>query len=121
MLTPFLRRNEFLYPVREKDNPNFIVVLYSRKSQRCSYFRHHILFHLLHRTEFQTTGNIHQQHNGQLALFFEHLHVRLIEASGHIPVNVAYVIAKLIFAHLGKCHTPTLESRMILTGKDIVG
>ena len=37
------------------------------------------------------------------------------------PVNVAYVVAKLILAHLGECHTSTLEGRVILPGKDIVG
>ena len=119
MLTPFLRRNEFLYPVREKDNPDFIVVLYSRKSQRCSYFRHHILFHLLHRTEFQTTGNIHQQHNGQLALFFEHLHVWADVTCGHVPVNITDIVSVLILAHFAERHTAPFERRMVLPSKNI--
>ena len=121
MLSPFFGWDKLFYPVGEKDNADFIIVLYSRKCQCSCNLRHHILFHLLHRTEFQTTGNIHQQHNGQFTLFFEHLDIRLVEACGHVPVNVAYIVAKLIFAYFGECHTSTLESRMILACKDIVG
>ena len=121
MLTSLLGRNKLLNPVRKEDDTNLVIILNGRECQCSGNFRHHILLHLLYRTELQTTGNIYQQHHCQFALLLKHLDVRLVEAGGHIPVNVAYVIAKLILAHLGECHTSTLEGRVILPGKDIVG
>ncbi len=43
-----------------------------------------------------------------------------MKAGGHVPVDVSHIIAILIFAHLGKGHSPTLEGRMILTSEDVL-
>ena len=43
-----------------------------------------------------------------------------MKAGGHVPVDVSHIIAVLIFAHLGKGHSPTLEGRMILTSEDVL-
>ena len=121
MLTSFLGRNKLLYPIRKKDDSDFIVVLNGRESKRCCDLGHHILFHLFNRTKLQTAGNIHHQHDRQLALFLINLHIRFIETRSHIPVNVANIIAELIFTDFRESHSPTFEGRVILACKNIIG
>ena len=38
----------------------------------------------------------------------------------YVPVDISHVITILVFAHLGKGHTPALESRVVLTCKDVL-
>ena len=122
MLTSLLGRNKLLNPVRKEDDTNLVIILNGRECQCSGNFRHHILLHLLYRTELQTTGNIYQQHHCQFALLLKHLDVRLVEAGGHIPVNVAYVVAKTDNSRTSENAIPLpLEGRVILPGKDIVG
>ena len=120
MFTTFFRRYKFLYSIREKNNTYLIIVLNGRECQCCSNLGHHILFHLLNSTKLQTTGNIYHQHHCQFTFFLKHLNIRFVETRRYVPVDVANIITKLIFTHFGKCHTPTLESRMILACKNIV-
>ena len=110
-----------VYPVGEEDDAYLIIILYGGEGKRGGNLRHHVLLHLAHGAELQASRDIHEQHHRQLALLLEHLHVGLVEAGGHVPVYVAYVVAKLILAHLGEGHAPALEGRMILARKDVVG
>ena len=121
MLTPFLRRNEFLYPVREKDNPDFIVVLYGGKSQRRSYLRHHLSLGLRNSSETQTARNINHKHDRQLTFLLEHFDERPVKTCCHIPIYVANIVSVLVFSHFRESHTTPFEGRMIFTGKNIVG
>ena len=119
VLASFLGRDEFLNPVGKENHTNLIVVLDGRKSKRSGNFRHHILLQLLDGTEIQTVGHVHQQHDRQFTFLLKDFHEWFVEASGHIPVYIAHVVPKLIFADFGERHTPTLEGRMILAGKNI--
>ena len=120
VLPALLWGDEFLYLVREEDDAYLVVVLYCREGQSGSYFGQHITFHLLLCAEVETSAHIHQQHDGQFSLLFEDLDIRLVEARGHVPFYVAYVIAVLIFPYLRECHAASLERRMVFSGKDIV-
>ena len=119
MLTTFLGRDVFLNLIREKHDPNLIIVLNSAESDGGGNLSHHITFHLLLRTEIERATDVNQQHHRQFTFFLEHLHIGTMETGCHIPVDVTHIITKLIFAHLAKGHTPTLECRMILTSEDV--
>ncbi len=41
----------------------------------------------------------------------------MIVASCDVPVNIAYVIAILIFTHLAKGHAASFERRVVFAGK----
>lgn len=64
----------------EKKMTPILSLFWMAENASVGNFRHHILLHLLYRTEFQTTGNIYQQHHCQFALLLKHLDVRLVEA-----------------------------------------
>ena len=119
MLTAFLRWDILLNLIGEEHHTNLIIVLYGAEGDGGSNLRHHVTLHLLLGTEIERAADIDKQHHCQLTLLFEHLHIRTVEAGCHIPVDVAHIIAKLIFAHLAEGHSPTLEGRVILTGEDV--
>ena len=119
MRPSFFRRNKFLDPVRKEDHTNLIVVLNSRECQHSRNLGNLILFQFRHRTEITRGTHVNQQHHGQLTLFLEYFHVRVIITSCHVPVNTSNVIPVLISPHLAKRHSPTFKSRVILPCKDI--
>ena len=44
----------------------------------------------------------------------------MVVTGGHVPVDVADVVAVLIFAHLAEHHAATLERRVVLTGEYVL-
>ena len=50
----------------------------------------------------------------EVALFDELLDVRKPAARGHVPVDGPDVVARLVFAHLGKLQTAPVKCRVIL-------
>ena len=109
MLASLLGRDIFLYSVGKEDDTYLVVVLDGTEGKGCSNLGSQVTLHLAHGTEIERTAHIHHQHHGKLSLFFKDLDERAMEASRHIPVDVSHVVAILIFAHLGKGHSPTLE------------
>src|SRR5574344_1017549 len=97
MLATFLWRNELLYLIRKEYHTNFIIILNSRKSQRCGNLCKHILFKLFHCTEFQTTRDVDEQHHCQLTFLFEYFDVWFVKASRNIPVYITNIITIFIF------------------------
>ena len=120
MLSSFLRRNVLLYTIREEDDTYLVIVLNGTEGECGSNLSSQIALHLLHRTEIERPADVYEQHHGKFPFLFKHLDVRLMKAGGHVPVDVSHIIAILIFAHLGKGHSPTLEDRMILTCEDVL-
>jgi len=49
----------------------------------------------------------------------EHLNERSAKASRYVPINVAHVVAKLVFSHLRESHTPAFEGRVVLSREDV--
>src|SRR5437868_1585738 len=99
MRTPFFRRNEFFYSVGEKNNSGLIVVLNGGKSKHCAYLRDHIFLQLFLRSEIFRSAYIDKKHYSKFPFFFKYFYVRMIEPCGHIPINSADIIARLVFAH----------------------
>ena len=120
MLSSFLRRNVLLDTVREEDDTYLVIVLNGTEGECGSNLSSQIALHLLHRTEIERPADVYEQHHGKFPFLFKHLDVRLMKAGGHVPVDVSHIIAILIFAHLSKGHSPTLEGRMILTSEDVL-
>ena len=114
MLSTLLRWNIFLYSVGKEDDTYLVVV------QGGSYLGCQVALHLAHRTKVERATHIHHQHHGKLSFLFEHLDERTMKTCRDIPVDVSHVVTILVFAHLGKGHTPALEGRMVLTGKDVL-
>jgi hypothetical protein len=44
----------------------------------------------------------------------------MVHARGNIPVDIAHIIAVLVFAHLTKRHTPSLKRGVVLSGKELL-
>ena len=120
MLTTFLRRDVLLDLVGEEDHTDLVVVLDGTERQGSRNLRHHLLLHLVLRTELQGSADVDEQHHGKLALFLEHLDIRTVEACGYVPVDIAHIITKLILTYFAERHSPTLEGRMVLSGEDVV-
>ena len=112
--------NEFLDFVGEEYHAYLVIVLYSREGQRRGYFGYHFSLVLAHGTEVAATRHIDKKHHGELALFLEDLDIGMVVTGGHVPVDVADVVAVLIFAHLAEHHAATLERRVVLTGEYVL-
>ena len=119
MFAAFFRGNILLDAVGKEHDADFVVVLNGRESQRGGNFGHHIALHLVDGAEVERATDIDQQHHREFALFLEHLHVGSVEPRRHVPVDVAHVVAELVFAHLAEGHTAPFESRVILACKDV--
>lgn len=119
VLAAFLGRNELFHLVREEDHTYLVVILYCTEGKSGSNLCKHLTFHLGESTKLERSADIHEKHDGELAFFLENLDVRFAKTCRDIPFNIAYVIAVLVLAHLGKSHTTTLERRMVFAGKDV--
>ena len=67
--------------------------------------------------ESARAGEIDGEHDGELALFDEALDERLARAGGHVPVDGAHVVARLVLAHVGELDAAALEGRVVLSGE----
>ncbi|MPN01076.1 hypothetical protein SDC9_148276 [bioreactor metagenome] len=61
------------------------------------------------------TADIHNQHQGELPLFYKLLDERMVHPGGDIPVNGTDLVPGLILAHLVKVHSLALEHAVILS------
>ena len=120
VLAPFLRRYVFLYFVAEKHHSDFILVLDGGEGKGGGDFRDELALHRAYRTEIAAVGNVDKQQHGQLALLFVDLYEGLAAACGDIPVDVAYLVAILIFAHFRECHTASFERGVVFSGEYVL-
>ena len=116
-----LRRDEFLNLIGEEDDADLVVVLNGREGERGGNLGEHLTFRLVDGTEVETSRHIDHEDDGQLALLLKHLDERTSETCSDVPVNVAHVVAELVFADLRESHSSSLECRVVLSSKDIVG
>ena len=119
MFPAFLGWNIFLYLVGEEDDADLVVILDGTEGEGSGNLRHHVALGLHLGTEVERTADIYHEHHGELAFLLKNLDVRAVEAGSDVPVDVAYVIAELVLPHLTERHTASLESRVVLSGKDI--
>ena len=65
-------------------------------------------------------ADVDQQHHRQLALLLEHLHVGVGQSGGDVPVDIAHVVAILVFAHFAEHHTAPFEGRVVLAAEHLL-
>ena len=119
MLLALLWRDVFLYPVAEEHHTYLIVVLNTAECEcRCD-LGDLFLLGLRCGAKLAASAHIDQEHDRHLALFLKDLDMRLVLASRHVPVNIAHIVAILIFTYFGKRHTMTLECRLIASCEDV--
>ena len=64
-------------------------------------------------------AHVDQQHHGQLSLLLKYLDIGMVETGGDIPVDAAYVVAVLVFAHLAKGHATPLEGTVVFAREQL--
>src|SRR6185503_585688 len=64
------------------------------------------------------SGEIDQEHHGQLALLHVLLDVGVAHARGDVPVDVPDVVAELVLPHLRELHAASLEDGVVLPARD---
>src|SRR5690606_9244147 len=116
-----LWRNELLDLIAEENHTDFIVIGYRRKGKDCAYFSNNRLFKLLYRAEIIACRYIYHEDNSKLAFFFKNFDVRCTQACSNIPVNGAHFVAHTVFTHFAKRHSASLESRVVLARKNLIG
>lgn len=121
MLLAFLGRDESLHPVAEEDDANLVVVLNRGERQRGRHLRDEILLEAHARAELARARHVDQQDHSVLPLLLEDLDVGLVHARRDVPVDVAHVVAILVFADFAESHAPALEGRVVFAGEDMVG
>src|SRR5690606_6325200 len=99
----------------------FIVILSSRKGECCGYFGYNFVFKLLCSSKELRTGNVNHKHHGELPFFLKNLYKGFVVASRHIPVNVSYVVSKLVLAYFAKGHSAPFKCRVVLSAKNMIG
>lgn len=120
VFTTFFGRYILLNLIGEEDHSYLVVVLNGAEGQCGGNLSDHILFRLNLCAELQRTTDVDEKHHSQLTLFLKHLHIRSMEASGYVPIDVAHIVAILVFTHFAECHTTPFEGRVILTSEDII-
>ena len=116
-----LRRDEFLNLVGEEYHTNLVVVLNCRKCQCGGNLGNHLALVYAHCAEVAAARYIDKQHDGQLTLLLVDFHIGMVVACGDVPVDVADVVAILIFAHLRECHATPLEGRVVFAREYVLG
>ena len=109
-----------LYRISKEEDAHFVVVLNSREREGSGNLGNQLAFGLLLRPKVETRGHVDGKHHGQFTFLFEDFDVGISEASRYVPVNVSYIIAHLVLAHLTKCHTPTAECRVVFSCKKLL-
>ena len=121
MFPPLFRRDIAFDLIAEKDDAHLVVVVDRRKSQHRAYFRDQVFFPGMNGAEKRTRADIHQQHDGELALFFEQFAERMVEACRDIPIDKTDIIPRRIFPHLAETHAPALEGAVVFTREQMAG
>ena len=120
MALTLLWRDELLHTVGEEYATHLVVVLCGGECQHGGNLGDYVLLHTLCRAEASRRTHIHQEHHRQLTLLLIDLDVGLRRTRCHVPVNVTHIIAYAVLSHLGKRHTASAESSVILSCEDLV-
>ena len=107
--------DELFDAIAENDQADLVVVLDGRERQQGADLHRHLALHALARPKISRRAHVHDQHDRELALFFEHLDEGAPRASRHVPVDAADIVAVLVLPHLGEIHPTSLEDGVVFT------
>ena len=116
----FFGRNEFLDAVAEHHHAHLVVVVYGREGQRGCNLGYKLRLVLAGGAEDVRATNIDEEHHRQFAFLFEHLDVGVVETRGDVPVDVAHIVAVLVFSHLAECHTAAFECTVVFAREHLL-
>ena len=112
--------DESFHAVGEDEEADFVVVGGGGKSQHRRQFRRQFSLEAIDGAEVAGAAGIHQEHDGQLALFNIAFDERFAHAGGHVPINIADFVANLVRAHLIEFHAVSFEDGVVLPGEAVV-
>src|SRR5690606_24762547 len=116
----FGRDIEF-HGIGEEDKPHLIVVLQCGKGKGGGDFGDDLLFELPEGAEEFRSTHVHHQHHGQSPFFLANFYEGLVVPGRDVPVYAAHIVPELVLPDLAEGHSPTLEGRVVLPPKDMVG
>ena len=121
MFFALLGRDEVLDMIAEEDDAYLIIVLNGGESQSGCHLGYEVFLESASGAELTRPRDVDEQDNGVFSLLFKDFDEGLVHASGDVPIDVADVVAELIFTHFAESHASTFEGRVILTSKDVIG
>src|SRR5438067_13783568 len=89
------------------------------RQQRDEIGRQLALFHLA-RAEVDRAGKIEQEPGGDLAVLMVLAHIRRQQPRGHVPVDVAYVVAVLVLAQVREIEAEAAKKRPVVAMQQAV-
>ncbi len=110
----FLRRNEKLDLIREENEPDLVVVSDRAEGEEAGDFRRELALRLRDAAEISRSADIDHQHDRQLAFLGEFLHEGVAETRGHVPIDRANLVARLVFADVLKIHPAPFEDAVVI-------
>ena len=113
----FLRRNEKLHLIGKENEPDLVVIADRAEGEEAGDFRGQLAFRLLDAAEISRSADVDHQHDGQLAFLGEFFHERVAEARGHVPVDRANFVARLVFAHVFEIHPAPFEDAVVIASE----
>ena len=117
---PFLGGDELFDLVREEQQADLVVVLDRRERKDGADLRSDLVLQLLRAAEAARAAQVDDQHDRQLAFFFEHFDVRVVEPRRDVPVDGADVVTVLVLPHFAELDPASLEDAVVFPREDLV-
>ena len=111
---PFLRRDEKLHLVGEKNEADLVVVADRAEGEEAGDFRRQFALRLRHAAEISRSADIDHEHDGEFAFFGEFLDEGVAEPGGHVPIDRANFVARLIFPDVFEIHPAAFEDAVVI-------
>ena len=109
----FAWRDEFLDGIAEQDEAHLVVVANGGEGEHRCDFGGEFAFGLIARAEQTGPTHVDKQHQGEFAFFDEFFHEGMIHSGGHVPIDRAHFIARLIFTDLLEIHSLAFEHAVV--------
>ena len=120
VLPSLLGRDEDLHLVCENQESHAVVVLYGGEGQERRYLDPDLPLHLGTAAKAARSAGVDHEHHGELAFLLEHLDIGSTHPGGHVPIDGADIVPRLVLAHLRELHPLALEYRVVVARKEIV-